>query len=89
MTFSEFGRRVAQNASRGTDHGTANNVYIAGGKLVKAGLYNEMPDLQNLDNGDLIYKIDFRQVYATVLENWLNTRHEHVLNQKFNTLTFM
>jgi len=89
MTFSEFGRRVAQNASRGTDHGTANNVYIAGGKLAKAGMYNEMADLQNLDDGDLKYKIDFRQVYATLLKNWLNAPQEAILKQKFNTLDFI
>ncbi len=89
MTFSEFGRRVAQNASLGTDHGTSNNVYIAGGKLAKAGIYNEMPDLKNLDNGDLIYKVDFRQVYSTILKNWLNSPDENILNQKFNTLNFV
>jgi uncharacterized protein (DUF1501 family) len=89
MTFSEFGRRVAQNASRGTDHGTASNIYIVGGKLSKAGLYNEMPDLQNLDNGDLIYKIDFRQVYATIIEKWLNTNHNKVLSGKFPLLDFV
>ena len=89
MTFSEFGRRVAQNASKGTDHGTANNIYIAGGGLTKAGIYNEMPDLKNLDNGDLIYKIDFRQVYATILDKWLNTDHEKVLNGKYSLLNFI
>ena len=89
LTFSEFGRRVAQNASRGTDHGTASNIYIAGGHLAKAGLYNEMPDLQNLDNGDLVYKIDFRQVYATIIEKWLNTNHDSVLNGKFGLLDFI
>ena len=89
MTFSEFGRRVAQNASRGTDHGTANNIYIAGGGLSKAGIYNELPDLKNLDNGDLIYKIDFRQVYATILDKWLTTDHQKVLNGKFSLLDFV
>jgi uncharacterized protein (DUF1501 family) len=89
MTFSEFGRRVAQNASRGTDHGTANNIYIAGGGLSKPGIYNDMPDLKNLDNGDLIYKIDFRQVYATILDKWLNTDHRKVLNGSFSLLDFV
>lgn len=89
MTFSEFGRRVSQNASRGTDHGTANNIYIAGGQLAKAGIYNEMADLENLDDGDLIYKVDFRQIYSTILKNWLNAPAENIINQKFNTLDFI
>ncbi len=71
MTFSEFGRRVKQNASNGTDHGTANNVFIAGGNLKKAGIYNSAPDLGDLDKGDLKYKLDFRQVYAELLNGWL------------------
>lgn len=53
MTFSEFGRRVEQNASNGTDHGTANNVFLFGGKLKKPGIFNQAPDLVQLDNGDL------------------------------------
>ena len=71
LSFSEFGRRVKQNAGGGTDHGTANNVFIAGGKLKKASILNAMPDLENLDEGDLIYKLDFRQIYASILENFL------------------
>ncbi len=86
MTFSEFGRRVKQNASGGTDHGTANNLFLMGGKLKKAGIYNEAPNLSNLDNGDLIYNIDFRQIYAEVLNRWLDTDATKVLNQKFNSL---
>ncbi len=89
LTFSEFGRRVEQNASKGTDHGTANNVYIAGGKLGKAGMLNELPDLQNLDAGDLIYKIDFRQVYATLLDKYLGSSSGKVLQKKFETLNFI
>jgi uncharacterized protein (DUF1501 family) len=56
MTFSEFGRRVAQNASNGTDHGTANQMFFISGNLKKKGLLNALPDLQNLNEGDLIYK---------------------------------
>lgn len=89
MTFSEFGRRVKQNASQGTDHGTANVVLLAGGSLRKKGVINEAPDLKNLDEGDLIYKVDFRQVYATILQNWLGTDHEIVLGQKFGLLDFV
>jgi uncharacterized protein (DUF1501 family) len=89
MTFSEFGRRVKQNASQGTDHGTANVVLLAGGSLKKKGVINEAPDLKNLDEGDLIYKVDFRQVYATILQNWLATDHEIVLGKKFGLLDFV
>jgi len=86
MTFSEFGRRVSQNASGGTDHGTANNIYVIGGKLAKPGMYNPMADLQNLDEGDLIYNIDFRQVYATMLEKVLGVDSTKVLGRKFDAL---
>lgn len=89
LTFSEFGRRVEQNAGNGTDHGTANNVMVFGGKLNRAGVYNEMPDLQDLDNGDLKYKIDFRSVYATVLDKWLGANNEQILNKEFASLDFV
>ena len=89
MTFSEFGRRVAQNGGKGTDHGTANVVFIAGGGLRKPGLQNNMPDLQNLVDGDLVHTTDFRSVYATVLENWLNADADAVLNSTFPKLNFV
>ncbi|QJD96460.1 DUF1501 domain-containing protein [Mucilaginibacter robiniae] len=89
MTFSEFGRRVEQNASNGTDHGTANNVFVFGGKLAKAGFYNDAPDLTNLENGDLKYQIDFRNVYATMLDKWLNVNNSQILNQNFSSLNFI
>ncbi|HEY4326529.1 MAG TPA: DUF1501 domain-containing protein [Mucilaginibacter sp.] len=89
MTFSEFGRRVEQNASNGTDHGTANNILIYGGKLKKAGIYNDAPDLSQLDNGDLKYQIDFRDVYATLLNKWLNVSNSKILNKSFSGLSFI
>ena len=89
MTFSEFGRRVEQNASNGTDHGTANNVFIYGGKLKKAGIYNDAPDLSQLENGDLKYQIDFRDVYATLLDKWLNINDSQVLAKNFSGLNFV
>ncbi len=89
LTFSEFGRRVKQNASQGTDHGTANCVMLAGGSLKKKGVINEAADLVNLDEGDLIHTVDFRQVYATILQNWLGTDHEIVLGKKFELLDFV
>jgi uncharacterized protein (DUF1501 family) len=79
MTFSEFGRRVKQNASGGTDHGTANNVFLMGGQLPKQGFYNQAPDLENLVNGDLVYEIDFRSIYASLLEGWLEADAKAVL----------
>jgi uncharacterized protein (DUF1501 family) len=86
MTFSEFGRRVKQNASNGTDHGTANNVFLIGGPKRTSPILNEAPDLTDLDNGDLKYKLDFRQVYATLLNSWLKTDSKLVLDGKFEPL---
>jgi len=89
MTFSEFGRRVEQNASNGTDHGTANNIMIYGGKLKKAGIYNDAPDLTTLDNGDLKYQVDFRDVYATLLDKWLSVNNSQILTRNFAGLDFV
>lgn len=90
LTFSEFGRRVQQNASLGTDHGTANNVTIIGGGLKKAGILNEDPNLSELDkNGDLKFTVDFRSIYATILHNWLEVNDEAILNQKFERMKFI
>ena len=86
MTFSEFGRRVKENGSQGTDHGTANNVYFIGGKLKNPGIFNEAPNLSNLDQGDLIYSVDFRKIYASVLKNWLNVDPDKILLEKFKPL---
>ena len=86
FVFSEFGRRVAQNASNGTDHGTANNVFLISSHLKKAGVFNETPDLAQLDNGDLIHRIDFRQIYATLLNKCLNANDELILGRKFDQL---
>ena len=90
LTFSEFGRRVKQNANVGTDHGTANNVFIIGDQLKKQGLYNNMASLSDLDdNGDLKFEIDFRTIYATVLNKWLDVNDEKVLNKSFRQLDFI
>ena len=89
MTFSEFGRRVEQNASNGTDHGTANNILIYGGKLKKAGFYNDAPNLSQLDNGDLKDQIDFRDVYATLLDKWLDVNNGQILTKSFAGLNFV
>jgi uncharacterized protein (DUF1501 family) len=89
LTFSEFGRRVRQNASAGTDHGTANNVLVMGGKLRKSGFFNPGPDLSQLNDQDLIYKVDFRNIYASVLQNWLNADAAVVLHKKYEVLNFV
>lgn len=86
MTFSEFGRRVQQNASGGTDHGTANNVFLIGGNLRKKGFYNSAPDLKKLDKGDLIYQMDFRKIYATILEDWLDASPTQILGKRFEKI---
>jgi uncharacterized protein (DUF1501 family) len=89
MTFSEFGRRVAQNASEGTDHGTASNVFIINGNLKKAGILNENPNLQDLDEGDLKFSVDFRHIYTTLLKKHLQVDSKAILNQDFPTLAFI
>lgn len=90
MTFSEFGRRVKENGSKGTDHGTANNLFLIGGGLKQNGIYNNGPNLQNLDgNGDLIYSVDFREVYSTILNNWLEVDDKLVLNREFKKMLFV
>lgn len=88
-TFSEFGRRVSQNASGGTDHGTANQMFFAGGALKQKGFLNPLPDLADLDEGDLKFRVDFRQVYATLLDNWLAADAEAILGEKFGALGFI
>jgi uncharacterized protein (DUF1501 family) len=89
MTFSEFGRRVSQNASGGTDHGTANNMFFISGGLKQKGLLNAMPDLADLNEGDLKHKVDFKSVYATVLNKWLGANDQQVLGSKFEYLNFI
>ncbi len=89
LTFSEFGRRVAQNASNGTDHGTANNLFLMGGKLNKPGFFNAAPNLNRLDKKDLIYEIDFRQVYTTILDQWLQADANTILGKTFTPLALI
>jgi uncharacterized protein (DUF1501 family) len=85
LCFSEFGRRVQENGSHGTDHGTAGSVFVAGPK-VKAGLVGATPKLLDLQEGDLKMGIDFRRVYASVLEDWLGLPSEPALHGKFERL---
>ncbi len=89
MTFSEFGRRVAQNAGGGTDHGTANNLFLISKSLKKKGFFNETPNLLQLEEGDLIHSIDFRRIYATVIDQWLQSDSASILGQKFDHVRFL
>lgn len=78
LVFSEFGRRVQENASNGTDHGVAGPMFLLGAR-VKGGLHGKYPSLTDLDKGDLKMQVDFRSVYASVVEDWFKTRPEAVL----------
>ena len=90
MTFSEFGRRAKENGSKGTDHGTASNVYIMGGKLKKKGFLNAAPNLTDLDaEGDIKYTVDFRQVYSTILNGWLGADANAIIGKPFSSLGFV
>ncbi len=89
MTFSEFGRRAMQNSSGGTDHGTAAPHFVAGG-AVRGGMYGQAPDLNRLDgNQNALYTTDFRQMYATVAQQWWGVNAEAVVREKFDTLKFL
>lgn len=85
MTWSEFGRRPQENANNGTDHGTAGPMFLVGGS-VRGGLYGEAPSLTDLDNGNLKHTVDFRSVYATVLEHWLGAPADEVLGARYERL---
>jgi uncharacterized protein (DUF1501 family) len=85
LVFSEFGRRLRENASGGTDHGTAAPVFVLG-RPVHGGLHGPYPDLAHLDDGDPKHAIDFRQIYATVLERWLSLPAEAALGEPLKSL---
>ncbi|WP_025225309.1 DUF1501 domain-containing protein [Fimbriimonas ginsengisoli] len=82
VVFSEFGRRAAENASQGTDHGQAAPMFLIGSK-VKGGIHGPVPDLQALADGDVMFTQDFRGVYAATLDQWMGGDSEIVLGQKF------
>ena len=88
MVFSEFGRRVKQNASGGTDHGTAAPMFVIGAPI-KGGLHGDHPSLTDLDNGDLKFTTDFRSVYATILDKWMGAKSNAVLGGSYPTLKFV
>lgn len=88
MTFSEFGRTVAENGRRGTDHGAAAPMFLAGGKL-RGGLTGAHPGLTDLDNGALRFHTDFRRVYATVLDRWLGFDSRAVIDGAFESVDIL
>ncbi len=88
LVFSEFGRRLNENGSAGTDHGTAAPVFLLG-RPVKSGLHGLYPDLAHLDDGDPRHSVDFRRVYATVLDRWLAVPHRQVLGSAFEPLPLL
>jgi uncharacterized protein (DUF1501 family) len=85
MTFSEFGRRVQENASGGTDHGQGSCMFLAGAPI-KGGLYGKYPSLSDLSQGDLKFTTDFRSVYATVLEDFMKTPSKEILKASYPKL---
>jgi uncharacterized protein (DUF1501 family) len=85
VTFSEFGRTVAENGRRGTDHGAAAPMFLAGG-AVCGGLVGRHPSLTDLDGGGLRMHTDFRSVYATLLDRWLGFDSQAVLGRKYPEL---
>jgi uncharacterized protein (DUF1501 family) len=85
MTYSEFGRRVRENGSRGTDHGSGSCMFVAGNKVV-GGLVGKHPSLADLTDGDIKYHTDFRHVYATLLDDWLGVDSKGVLRDKYEKL---
>ncbi|HUU16695.1 MAG TPA: DUF1501 domain-containing protein [Sedimentisphaerales bacterium] len=85
MTFSEFGRTVKENGRRGTGHGAAAPIFLAGGKL-KSSLIGSHPNLTDLDNGALKFHIDFRRIYATILDRWLGFKSQTILDRQLEPL---
>lgn len=88
LCFSEFGRRVTENGSAGTDHGTAGPVFVVG-RNAKGGLYGETPSLSDLEADNLKTSLDFRQAYATVIDRWLGASSTSVLGAEFEPLDFL
>ena len=86
LVFSEFGRRVAENGSEGTDHGAANNLFLISNHLNHPGFYNALPDLADLHDGDLKHQIDFRSVYTDILSDWLGVSAKLILKERFKKL---
>jgi len=88
MTFTEFGRRLRENASRGTDHGAAGVVQLSGPEFIQP-LLGTYPSLSDLDEGDLKHTVDYRRVYASILEHWLDLNPQDILGPGFDSLPLL
>ncbi len=90
MTFSEFGRRPNENASHGSDHGTASSLFVIGNPVQGGRLYGEQPSLTDLDAArNMKFKVDFRSVYATILDKWLGADSQSILGSQFDNIGFL
>lgn len=89
LVFSEFGRRVQQNASNGTDHGTAGNVFLLSNSLSKPGIVGKLPDLADLDNGDLKYKTDFRSIYSELIHKKMGGNAHQVIQGDYGKIDLL
>jgi len=90
MTFTEFGRRPNENASKGTDHGTITPIFVVGNAVKGGKLYGEQPSLTDLDSaGNMKYKVDFRSVYAEMIDKWLGGDSQSVLGANYPSLGLM
>lgn len=87
FVFSEFGRRVRENASGGTDHGKGNISFLIGNRLKHKGLYNDLDSLSRLDDGDIPYSLDFRSIYIEIIENWLQRDASKIIDGSFKKLS--
>jgi uncharacterized protein (DUF1501 family) len=88
MSYAEFGRRAQENGNGGSDHGTAAPHFVLGGSI-KGGLYGQAPSLARLEGGNLVHTVDFRNLYATVIERWWGADPQRVLGGRFKTLDFV
>ena len=86
LTFSEFGRRVSENGSKGTDHGKGNSVFIIGEHLKQPGIFNDYDDLKRLDNGDIPFKVDFKNIYSDIISEWFKESTKGIISSRYKSL---
>ncbi|WP_289053679.1 DUF1501 domain-containing protein [Carboxylicivirga marina] len=89
LVFSEFGRRISENGSKGTDHGKANNVWLLGGRLANPGFYNPISNLQLSEDNDLLHSVDFRTIYSSVIHDWLKSDYKSIVGTQFKPLSLI
>ena len=86
LTFSEFGRRVAENGSKGTDHGKGNSVFIIGENLKQPGIFNDYDNLKQLDNGDIPFRVDFKNIYSDIIREWFDENTKGIISSRYKSL---